>query len=56
MARASTAAGVDGLIVEVHPEPSKALSDGPQALTFDMFASMMDDVRKVSAALDQSLA
>jgi len=56
MARASTAAGVDGLIVEVHPEPSKALSDGPQALTFDMFASMMDEVRKVGAALGQTLA
>ncbi|MBK9001772.1 MAG: 3-deoxy-7-phosphoheptulonate synthase [Myxococcales bacterium] len=55
MARAAAATGVDGVIVEVHPNPSKALSDGPQALTFDMFTEMMSDVRKVAAALGQPL-
>lgn len=55
MARAAAATGVDGVIVEVHPDPSKALSDGPQALTFDMFTEMMSDVRKVAAALGQPL-
>ncbi|MBK7584317.1 MAG: 3-deoxy-7-phosphoheptulonate synthase [Myxococcales bacterium] len=55
MTRASVAAGVDGVIVEVHPNPSKALSDGPQALTFSMFADLMQEVRKVAAALGQAL-
>ena len=41
-ARAAVAIGADGVIVEVHPEPEKALSDGPQSLTFDGFAEMMD--------------
>lgn len=37
MAKGAIAAGADGLILEVHPNPEKALSDGPQALTFEMF-------------------
>ena len=40
-ARAAIAAGADGVVVEVHPDPDKALSDGPQSLTFDGFAEMM---------------
>ena len=38
MARAAVALGADGLMVEVHPDPEKALSDGPQSLTPDGFA------------------
>ena len=41
MARAAIAAGADGLIIEVHPCPERALSDGPQSLTFDEFAKLM---------------
>jgi 3-deoxy-7-phosphoheptulonate synthase len=41
MARAAVAAGADGLIIEVHPDPERALSDGPQSLTFDQFATLM---------------
>ena len=41
MARAAIAAGADGLIVEVHPCPERALSDGPQSLNFDEFSEMM---------------
>ena len=41
MARAAVAAGADGLIIEVHPDPERALSDGPQSLTFDEFGSLM---------------
>jgi 3-deoxy-7-phosphoheptulonate synthase len=41
MARASVAAGADGVIVEVHPCPEKALSDGPQSLTIPEFAAMV---------------
>ena len=56
MARAAAATGVDGTIVEGHPDPPKALSAGPPALTFAMFAELMTDLRKVTAALGQALA
>ena len=56
LARAAVATGVDGVMVEVHPEPEKALSDGPQALTFEMFGEMMDQLTRVAAAIGQSLA
>jgi 3-deoxy-7-phosphoheptulonate synthase len=51
MARAAVAAGADGLLVEVHPRPERALSDGPQSLTLKNFRLLMDDVRKVASAL-----
>ncbi|HZY88762.1 MAG TPA: 3-deoxy-7-phosphoheptulonate synthase [Gemmataceae bacterium] len=51
MARAAVAAGADGLIVEIHPNPDKALSDGFQALTPTAFRQLMADCRKVAAAL-----
>jgi chorismate mutase/prephenate dehydratase len=51
MARAALAAGADGVIVEVHPRPAEALCDGPQALTPDLFAAMMSDLRRVAQAL-----
>ncbi len=41
LAQAAKAVGADGIIVEFHPEPEKALSDGPQALYFEQFAGMM---------------
>ncbi|WP_281300373.1 MULTISPECIES: bifunctional 3-deoxy-7-phosphoheptulonate synthase/chorismate mutase [unclassified Iodidimonas] len=44
MARAAKAVGADGLIVEFHPNPEVALSDGPQALTFPMFEQMMEEL------------
>jgi 3-deoxy-7-phosphoheptulonate synthase len=55
MARASVAAGADGLIVEVHPDPEKALSDGFQALTPTCFRQMVIECRKVAAALGREL-
>jgi 3-deoxy-7-phosphoheptulonate synthase len=51
MARAAVAAGADGLIVEVHPDPENALSDGFQALTPHTFRQMMAECRKVAAAV-----
>jgi 3-deoxy-7-phosphoheptulonate synthase len=54
MAAAAVAAGADGLLVEVHPDPSQALSDGPQSLTFPMFAQMMARVRTVAQALGRT--
>ena len=55
MARAAVAAGADGLIVEVHPNPDKAVSDGFQTLTPAAFKEMMADCRRVAAALGRSM-
>jgi 3-deoxy-7-phosphoheptulonate synthase len=46
LARAALAAGADGLIVEVHPAPDKALSDGRQSLTLDGFEELMSDIER----------
>ena len=54
IALGAVAAGADGLIIEVHPEPSKALSDGRQSLTFTAFQQMMDAVRQVAEAVGRS--
>jgi 3-deoxy-7-phosphoheptulonate synthase len=51
IARAGIAAGADGLIVEVHPDPDRALSDGPQSLTPAQFDVMMRDVRALVEVL-----
>jgi len=51
MARAAVAAGADGLIVEVHPDPDSAVSDGAQTLTPAQFLEMMRQVRAVAAAV-----
>lgn len=51
MALAGVAAGADGLIVEVHPDPQNAASDGPQSLTFDAFDALMKQVDVVAAAI-----
>jgi 3-deoxy-7-phosphoheptulonate synthase len=45
LSRAAAVVGADGLIVEVHPQPEKALSDGNQSLTFSEFHRMMDDLQ-----------
>jgi 3-deoxy-7-phosphoheptulonate synthase len=55
MARAAVAAGADGLMVEVHPDPEKALSDGFQALTPAAFRQMMADCRKIALALGREM-
>jgi 3-deoxy-7-phosphoheptulonate synthase len=55
MARAAIAAGADGLIVELHPEPDRALSDGFQALTPAAFTQMMAECRAVAQVLGRTL-
>ena len=55
MAAAAVAAGADGLIIEVHPRPETALSDGFQSLTFEQFEATMELCRKVAEALGRSL-
>ena len=52
---ASAAAGADGLIVEVHPNPKEALSDADQALNFESFDKMMKQLEKVLNAFDRGL-
>lgn len=48
MSRAAIAAGADGLIIEVHPDPKKALCDGPQSLKPDNFAALMQNIHKIA--------
>jgi 3-deoxy-7-phosphoheptulonate synthase len=55
MAMAGVAASADGLIIEVHPRPAEALSDGPQSLKPDRFVQVMAKVRRVAEALDRTL-
>ena len=55
VARAGVAAGADGLIVEVHPSPEEALSDGAQSLRPDRFAGLVDEVREVARAVGRTL-
>jgi 3-deoxy-7-phosphoheptulonate synthase len=52
VALAALAAGADGLMVEVHPEPDKAFSDGRQSLNFAAFKDMMNRVDRLTNALD----
>ena len=55
LAAASVAAGADGLIVEVHPDPRTAASDGGQSLDFAGFARTMETCRRIAAAVDRSI-
>ncbi len=50
-ARAAVAAGCDGLIIEVHPNPEEALSDGEQSLLPDNFAALMKEIKAIAAAI-----
>ncbi len=54
MACAAAAAGADGIMVEVHPTPGKALYAGPQALTPDLFAAMMPTVKAIAAVVGRT--
>ncbi len=56
MSMASIAAGADGLMVEIHPDPDRALSDGAQSLNFENFARLMERVRLVSDAVQRPFA
>jgi 3-deoxy-7-phosphoheptulonate synthase len=56
MGRAAVAAGADGIIVEVHPQPDRALSDGAQTLNGEQFIEMMRQLRRVAEAVDRQIA
>jgi 3-deoxy-7-phosphoheptulonate synthase len=55
MARAAVASGADGILVEVHNHPEKALSDGPQSLYPDQFARMMDELEQIAPVVGRKL-
>ena len=55
MARAAVAAGCDGLIIEVHPHPEGALSDGDQSLTPKNFNSVMNELGKIARVMDREI-
>jgi len=55
MSYAAIASGADGLIVEVHPHPDEAWSDGIQSLDFDTFAQMMEKIKPFAEASGRSL-
>ncbi|MNL09929.1 Phospho-2-dehydro-3-deoxyheptonate aldolase [compost metagenome] len=55
LAYAAAAAGADGVIVEVHPRPAEALSDGMQALTLEDFSTMMKRLEKILDAVERPL-
>ena len=55
MARATIAAGGDGLLIEVHPNPDKALSDGAQSMFPEKFAELMDSLRIIAPAVGRTL-
>ncbi len=56
MGRAAIAAGADGLLVEVHPDPERALSDGGQSLYPDQFARLVREARTIAEAIGRSIA
>jgi len=56
LALAATAAGADGLIIEVHPHPDRALSDGAQSLTPEAFSQLMAQISALRAALAPAIA
>jgi len=56
MARAAVAAGADGILVEVHPTPDKALSDGAQSLYPEQFTELVRQLRLIAGAIDRQLA
>ena len=56
MARAAVAAGADGLLIEVHNDPERALSDGAQSLYFDQFEKLMAELRMIAPAVGRRLA
>jgi 3-deoxy-7-phosphoheptulonate synthase len=55
MARAAVAAGADGIIIETHPDPANALSDGPQSLDFPAFCDLMDSLRPIAEAVGRPM-
>jgi 3-deoxy-7-phosphoheptulonate synthase len=56
LSRGAVAVGADGVMIEVHPDPDRALSDGPQSITPDAFAPLVGDLRKIAVAIGRTTA
>ena len=56
MSKAAIAAGADGLLIEVHPEPKSSLSDGAQTLRFDTFTQLMKEIRPIIQAVGREFS
>jgi 3-deoxy-7-phosphoheptulonate synthase len=56
MARASVAAGADGLLIEVHPNPDRALCDGAQSLMPEQFEQLILELKLIAAAVHRHIA
>ncbi|MGO9481683.1 MAG: 3-deoxy-7-phosphoheptulonate synthase, partial [Candidatus Kryptoniota bacterium] len=56
VARAAVAVGADGIMVEVHNDPGKALSDGPQSLYPEQFTQLMKEIRLIAKAIGREIA
>ena len=56
MARAAGAAGADGLMVEVHHDPEKAMSDGPQSLFPNQFVELIEQLRQIAQTIGRTIA
>jgi 3-deoxy-7-phosphoheptulonate synthase len=55
MARAAVAVGADGVLVEVHHQPEKALSDGPQSIYPEQFVTMMNEIERIAPIVHRNL-
>ncbi|MCA9920505.1 MAG: 3-deoxy-7-phosphoheptulonate synthase, partial [Anaerolineales bacterium] len=55
VAKAAVAAGADALMIEVHPDPARAWSDGAQSLTVDRFVKLMNELRPLAEAMGREL-
>src|SRR5256714_10565845 len=55
MALAALAAGADGLLIEVHPEPDRAMSDGAQSLNFAAFEKLLESLRRLAEPLEKAI-
>jgi 3-deoxy-7-phosphoheptulonate synthase len=55
LSRAAAAVGADGLMIEVHNDPNRALSDGPQSITPEMFVDLVEDLRKIAPVIGRRL-
>jgi 3-deoxy-7-phosphoheptulonate synthase len=56
MSRAAVAAGADAVILEVHPDPDHAVSDGRQSIDLKEFASLVVSLRRIAEAIDRKVA
>ncbi len=55
VSRGAVASGADGLIIETHPNPEKAIKDGPQSLSFAQFTQLIEDIKPIAAAVGKTI-